>query len=84
MREITVEELFELTRERAGEPEERELNADVLDVVFEHLGYDSVALLEVLSEIRHRYGIELADEAMSRGRTPREVLEAVNGVIRDR
>lgn len=84
MQEFTLQELFELTRDRAGEPEDRELDADVVDVVFERLGYDSVALLEVLSEIRHRFGIELADETMHRRRTPREVLDAVNVVIRNR
>ncbi|GAA3081897.1 acyl carrier protein [Streptomyces olivoverticillatus] len=82
MREFTLEDLVDLTRTYAGEAEEGALDGDIVDVLFTHLGYDSVALMEVLSHIKHEYGIDLADEAVGALKTPRAVIEKVNEVIR--
>jgi act minimal PKS acyl carrier protein len=79
-----LDDLLELTRNHAGEPDEFELDEQIVDVMFEQLGYDSVALLEVLNQIRSQYGIDLSDETMNRTKTPREVLDAVNAVIEQR
>ncbi|MET9341818.1 acyl carrier protein [Nonomuraea sp. NPDC003804] len=83
MEELTLEKLIELTRTYAGEAEEAALGDDIIDVLFEQLGYDSVALLEVLSQIKHRYGLDLSDETVGRQRTPRDVLATVNEAIRN-
>jgi minimal PKS acyl carrier protein len=80
--EMTLQRLIDLTRTHAGEHEEGALDGDVIDVLFGNLGYDSVALLEVMSQIRHQYGIDLADDTVGTARTPRQVLEKVNQVIR--
>ena len=82
MREFTLEDLVDLTRTHAGEAEEGVLDGDIVDVLFTHLGYDSVALMEVLSQIKHQFGIDLADNAVEAMRTPRAVIEKVNEVIR--
>ncbi|GIM92596.1 acyl carrier protein [Paractinoplanes toevensis] len=84
MGEFKLDELLDLTRNHAGEPDDVDLDERIVDVMFEHLGYDSVALLEVLSQIRSSYGIDLSDDVMNRNRTPREVLDAVNAVIQRR
>jgi act minimal PKS acyl carrier protein len=82
VREFTLEDLVDLTRTHAGEAEEGVLDGDIVDVLFTHLGYDSVALMEVLSQIKHQFGIDLADDAVEGMRTPRAVIEKVNEVIR--
>lgn len=81
MQEFTLEDLVNLTRAHAGESEEGVLNGDIVDVLFTHLGYDSVALMEILSQIKHQYGINLADDAVEGLRTPRAIIEKVNAVI---
>ncbi|MEU1478302.1 acyl carrier protein [Streptomyces sp. NPDC001668] len=84
MRELTLEDLIVLTKTYAGEAEDGALDGDVIDVIFGNLGYDSVALLEVVSQIKNQYGIDLSDDTMGTFRTPREVLEAINVVIREK
>ncbi|WP_369395553.1 methyltransferase (plasmid) [Streptomyces sp. CG1] len=81
MKELTLEKLIDLTRTHAGEAEEGALDGDVIDVLFTNLGYDSVALLEVVGQIKHQYGIDLSDETVGEMRTPRQVLDKVNEVI---
>lgn len=82
MRELTLTELIDVTKTYAGEAEEGALDDDIIDVLFENLGYDSVALLEVISQIKHQFGIDLSEESVGRLKTPRQVLDAVNAVIR--
>ncbi|MDX3117017.1 acyl carrier protein [Streptomyces scabiei] len=82
VREFTLDDLVGLTRTHAGEAEEGVLDGDIVDVLFTHLGYDSVALMEVLSHVKHEYGIDLAEDAVDALRTPRAVIEKVNEVIR--
>ncbi|MER7770495.1 acyl carrier protein [Kitasatospora sp. NPDC096140] len=72
---------MDLTRTHAGESEEGALDGDIVDVLFTHLGYDSVALMEVLGQIKYQYGIDLAEDAVTALRTPRAVIEMVNAVI---
>ncbi|MGW4826636.1 acyl carrier protein [Amycolatopsis japonica] len=84
MRELTLTELIDVTKTYAGEVEEGALDEDIIDVLFENLGYDSVALLEVISQIKHQFGIDLSEESVGRLKTPRQVLDAVNAVIRSR
>nr|ABX71141.1 Lcz24 [Streptomyces sanglieri] len=81
MQKFTLDDLVDLTRTYAGESEEGALDGDIVDVLFTHLGYDSVALMEVLSQIKHQYGIDLSDDSVDALRTPRAVIEKVNAVI---
>lgn len=81
MSQMTLEELIDITRAQAGEAEQGMLDGDVIDVLFEYLGYDSVALLEVVSEIKHRFGVDLSDEAVGSARTPRKLLALINQAI---
>lgn len=81
MPEKTVVELGDLLRilaEGAGVPEGVELNAEVLDVAFEDLGYDSIAMLETATRISREFGICLDDEDVATAPTPRRLLEVVN------
>lgn len=63
------------------EAEGTRLGSDTLDIPFEELGYDSLALMETAAAIQEEYGIVLPDEDVSEARTPRRLLGLVNGAI---
>ena len=49
---VTLADLTRMLRESAGEEEGIDLDGDVLDTPFLELGYDSLALLQVIGEIQ--------------------------------
>lgn len=79
--ELTLHDLRRILRAAAGADEGVDLDADILDVPFEDLGYDSLALLETGSRIEREFGIELADTTMADAATPRALLTSVNGQL---
>lgn len=81
MEELTLDELIRLIETHAGEPDEGELDVNVVDVLFEQLGYDSIRLLEVISQIKNRYGLDLSEEILSEMKTPRQTLDKINELI---
>jgi minimal PKS acyl carrier protein len=80
-KEFTLEDLRTLLRAAAGEEEGIDLDADILDLPFEDLGYDSLALLETGSRIEREHGIELPDSTVTEAPTPRALLAAVNALL---
>jgi act minimal PKS acyl carrier protein len=62
----------------AGEAEGIAFDAEVLDVAFEEMGYESLALLETGGRIEREYGITLEDTAVLDAGTPRALLDVVN------
>ncbi|MEU7171964.1 MULTISPECIES: acyl carrier protein [Micromonospora] len=76
---LTPDDMFRLLRAAGGEPEGTELTEDALDVAFDDLGYDSLALLEVSTRVEREFGVQLADEIIVELRTPRAFVEHVNG-----
>jgi minimal PKS acyl carrier protein len=76
--EMTSAELTRILREAAGEAEGVEPGADILDIEFTALGYDSVALLETSSLIGREYNVALDDDITAVARTPRELLGMIN------
>lgn len=81
MEELTLDEFIGLVETHAGEPDEGNLDDSVIDVLFEQLGYDSVRLLEVLSQIKNRYGLDLSEEILSETKTLRQTLDKINELI---
>jgi act minimal PKS acyl carrier protein len=77
--EFTLPDLRRVIRESAGEVEE--LNGDILDLEFEEMGYDSLALLETAGAIERQWGIRLEEEAFAEARTPRTLLAVVNAQL---
>jgi minimal PKS acyl carrier protein len=55
-----------------------DLNGDILDVQFEALGYESLALLETGSRIEREYGIALDEDLLTDADTPRALIAVVN------
>ncbi|GAA2677026.1 MULTISPECIES: acyl carrier protein [Actinoplanes] len=78
MAELSIETLFQLLKESAGEEEGIDLSGDSMDREFELLGYDSLAMLNTVSRIERENGIRLPDSVVADARTPRELLDEVN------
>ncbi|MEW1956726.1 acyl carrier protein [Kineococcus sp. NPDC059986] len=74
---LTLTDLTALLRECAGEEEGVDLDGDVLDVDFADLGYDSLALLQVISRIKRDFGVSVPDDAAATADTPRALLDLV-------
>ncbi|MEV0247548.1 acyl carrier protein [Nocardia sp. NPDC050712] len=72
-----LNELIAVLRRCAGVDDEVVLDDTIIDTEFDALGYDSVALLEVTSDLERTYGIKLGDDAIDATSTPREVLSLV-------
>ncbi|WP_336159382.1 acyl carrier protein [Amycolatopsis sp. VC5-11] len=77
MTEFTLKTLIELLRECAGEDEGVELDGEILDVPFDELGYDSLALFNTVARIERDYRVSLPDEVVTEARTPRELLAEI-------
>jgi act minimal PKS acyl carrier protein len=70
-----------MMRESVGVDEGVELDGAIADVEFTELGYDSLAVLELASQIRRRYGVPVPDEAALELTTPGKLLTFVNDLL---
>jgi act minimal PKS acyl carrier protein len=77
---FTLDDLRRILIAGAGTDESVDLDGDILDVSFEHLNYDSLALLETAGRIEREYGVSL-DEGLTDGATPRSLLAVVNAQL---
>ncbi|MGV9564722.1 acyl carrier protein [Streptomyces sp. NPDC003480] len=75
---MNLKELTTLLRDCAGVDEGVDLDGDVLDVPFDELGYDSLAVLQVTGVIERDYDIQLSDDTVAEATTPRLLLEFIN------
>lgn len=75
---VTLTDLTRMLRESAGEEEGVDLDGGVLDTPFIDLGYDSLALLQVIGQIQREYGITVPDGAVADAETPRALLDVIN------
>ncbi|MFE9746847.1 acyl carrier protein [Saccharothrix saharensis] len=78
MSTMTIDDLRTILVSCAGEEESADLRADIADVPFSDLGYDSLALMETAARIERDFGISLPDEVMVELETPRALLDLVN------
>jgi act minimal PKS acyl carrier protein len=81
MHRFTVDDLREIMRRCAGTSEGVDLEGDILDIDYDDLGYDSLALLEIQSQIGLQFGASLGDDALAELRTPRRTVDAVNQLL---
>ena len=75
---VTLADLTRMLRESAGEEEGIDLDGDVIDTSFIDLGYDSLALLQVIGQIQREYGIDIPDDAVVDAETPGAMLALIN------
>lgn len=78
MTRFTIDQLVQTLRECAGEDEPESLSVAILDVPFDDLGYDSLAVLNTVRQIEADYAIEIGDDILGVTPTPRALLAAVN------
>ena len=81
---LSIDDLRQLLFECAGADEEVDLDGDILEVPFEELGYDSLALLNTVARIERDYSVKLGDDVITDAKTPRLMLERVNGALSGR
>jgi act minimal PKS acyl carrier protein len=74
---MTIDDLRRILAECAGEDESGDLHGDILDTSFSDLGYDSLALMETATRIKHEFGVEISDEDIAVVETPRLLLDMV-------
>jgi act minimal PKS acyl carrier protein len=79
--QFTLDDLRSILRQGAGADESVDLDADILDVGFDQLGYESLALLETSLRIERKYGISVDDSVLADANTPRDLIEAVNACL---
>ncbi|MGW0499657.1 acyl carrier protein [Streptomyces sp. NPDC003007] len=79
--EFTVCDLKRILREGAGADESVDLDGEILDIDFESLGYESLAMLETGGRIEREFDVTLDDDTLTDARTPRALIEAVNGAL---
>ncbi|ELP70419.1 acyl carrier protein [Streptomyces turgidiscabies] len=58
-----------------------ELNPDNLDAAFTDIGYDSLAVLEIASQIQREYSLQIPDEAIEGMNSPQAVIDYVNASL---
>ncbi|MGW6427388.1 acyl carrier protein [Nocardia sp. NPDC055053] len=74
---FSITDLGRIMVEAAGD-EGVEFSDPILDILFDDLGYDSLALLETCGRIERELGIRLDEETLQAATTPRALLDAVN------
>ncbi|MFB4274437.1 MULTISPECIES: acyl carrier protein [unclassified Nonomuraea] len=56
----------------------KELDGEILDIGLDHLGFDSLAVLEIATRIQQAHQLPIPDEAIEEMTTPRNILDYVN------
>jgi act minimal PKS acyl carrier protein len=79
--ELTIEDLRTILRTAAGEDGSVDLDGDILNMTFEQLGYDSLALLETCGCVEREHGIELDDSTIADADTPQALLVVINAQL---
>jgi act minimal PKS acyl carrier protein len=77
--QLTLEELMKIMTECAGAAEDGAGDGGVADATFEELGYDSIAMLEIVGRIQRDYGTRLGVSDIAELRTPRALIARVDG-----
>jgi len=76
---LSLEDLRRILAEGAGADDEAtSIDGDALDIPFEELGYDSLALMETTSRIEREYAIKLDESVLAEAETPRALLDLIN------
>lgn len=78
MSTITVADLREILSASVGVEDDVYFDGDHLHVDFAELGYDSLALLELASQVQRKYGVPIPDEAIREMSTPQAAVDYIN------
>lgn len=75
---LAPEDLRQILQQSAGVSDGIDIDGDIFDTDFQDLGYDSIAIMEVVARITSEYGLAVDDGAAMAAKTPRGLLELVN------
>ncbi|GAA3564120.1 hypothetical protein GCM10022222_54900 [Amycolatopsis ultiminotia] len=78
MGKFELTDLAEVMRSSVGVEEGVDLDGPIGEVEFTALGYDSLAMAEVISQINRRFGVQIPEEEAFDLLTPNAVVEAVS------
>lgn len=78
MKDFDLDDLRAIMKSCAGVADGIELGGDILDIPFDELGYDSLALLEISHRIEDQQGMVIPDGSVETMKTAREVIAFVN------
>ena len=81
VRQLTLDDVRSILRVSGGVEEGVDLDGDIIDVTFEDLGYDSLALLEASTNIERTFGVSLDDPTFRDTSTPKALMEVVNSQL---
>lgn len=76
---LTLDDLREIM-ETCGTDAGVDLSGDIADVLFEELGFDSLALLHIASLVQRRTSVTIPDHMALELKTPGAILEFVRGL----
>jgi act minimal PKS acyl carrier protein len=76
---MTFDDLKAVMSRCTGDAEE--LTPDNLGTAFTDIGYDSLAVLEIASQIQREYGLQIPDEAIEGMNAPQDVIDYVNASL---
>lgn len=79
MEDFTLADLKEIAGRSLGAKDTPELTEETLDTGLVELGYDSLAVYELVTMLQDELGVRIADEEIEDLRTPRAVIELVSG-----
>lgn len=77
---LTLENLKQLMQS-CGVDEGTDLNGDIAESSFEELGYDSLALLDIIAQIENEYDLKLSEEDLDKMQTPGQLIDFVNNML---
>ncbi|WP_216906582.1 acyl carrier protein [Nocardia noduli] len=77
-KKFDLHDLERILREGAGASKGIDAKTDILDIEFEELGYESLAILETIGRIEREFDIVMEDATLAEATTPRALIAAVN------
>lgn len=81
MATFTLTDLVEYVRRGAGEDDPLVLDGRTAETTFAELGYDSIAIMEVMLLVERDLGIKLPDEKADKNATPEQFVDLVNELL---
>ncbi|MEU3090289.1 acyl carrier protein [Streptomyces massasporeus] len=78
---FSIDDLKRILLDGAGEPEGVGVEASTVDLEFQELGYDSLAVLETCTRIEREFEISLDEGVLGEALTPRALVDVVNNQL---
>ncbi|GGM52815.1 actinorhodin polyketide synthase acyl carrier protein [Longimycelium tulufanense] len=83
MQKLSLDDLFDMLKSCGGDVAGLATTPEVMEMPFDALGCDSLALLETAALIRRELGVVIPDDQVVEMSTPRALIDFVNGSLVD-